>query len=63
MRKFWKSLFSQECEHKHTLIVSSVGVRRTVCEECGNISFRMAPNLAQSQNIATADDLPKVSGF
>lgn len=41
MRRIWKSLVGSECQHPHTLVVTSVGVRRIVCESCGHISFKM----------------------
>lgn len=63
LRRVWKSLFDRECEHKHTLVVSSVGVRRTVCEACGHISFKMTPNLVSAQMGTAHEDLPKVSGL
>lgn len=43
MRKVWNKLAGRECAHPHTVVVTSVGVRRTVCESCGHISFRMQP--------------------
>ena len=41
MRKVWSRFFARECLHKHTLVVTSVGVRRTICEVCGNVSFKI----------------------
>ena len=45
MNKLWAKFFGGGCEHQHTLTVRSVGVERTVCEDCGNVSFVIAPNL------------------
>lgn len=42
MRRIWRRILGGECTHDHTLVVSSVGVRRTVCRSCGHMSFTMA---------------------
>jgi hypothetical protein len=31
---------SADCEHLSTVIVRNSGIERTVCEACGNVSFR-----------------------
>jgi hypothetical protein len=41
MRGIWNQLFGGKCEHINNLVVTSVGVTRTVCEQCGRISFEM----------------------
>jgi hypothetical protein len=33
-------LASADCEHLSTVIVRNSGIERTVCEACGNVSFR-----------------------
>ena len=41
MQKIWSKLVGGRCRHPHTLAVTSVGIRRIVCETCGHISFEM----------------------
>ena len=65
MNKLWAKFFGGGCEHLQTLTVRSVGVERTVCENCGNLSFSIATNLIHD---LVADDvggveLPKVAGL
>ncbi len=43
MVRVFRKLFGSECSHESTIVISSVGVRRTVCEACGHISFTMVP--------------------
>ena len=64
MNKLWAKFFSGGCEHQHTLSVKSVGVERTVCENCGNVSFSIATDFTHD---LVADDiggvgLPTVAG-
>lgn len=66
MRQVWNRLFGGECEHSHTLVVNSVGVRRTVCERCGHISFEMVEASQKRMRRRPASrrtELPKVSGL
>lgn len=67
MKEFWARFFGSKCEHQHALTVRSVGVERSVCEACGNLSFSIAPNLMISHELVTSNDhaneLPKVSGM
>ena len=56
MKKIWARFFGNDCEHPHTLSVRSVGVERTVCEECGHVSFVIAPNLVMSHELTTQYD-------
>ena len=65
MRQVWNKLFGGGCEHSHTLVVNSVGVRRTVCEKCGHISFEMVDtNVSRMQRRPNRKtELPKVSGL
>jgi len=65
VNKLWAKFCGGGCEHQHTLTVRSVGVERTVCENCGNLSFSIATNLTHD---LVADDvggveLPKVAGL
>lgn len=65
LRQVWNRLFGRKCEHTHTLVVNSVGVRRTVCENCGHISFKMLESgISRMQSRPTREaELPKVSGL
>jgi len=47
MVQIFRRFFGSECRHESTIVISSVGVRRTVCEACGHISFVMAPPSAE----------------
>ncbi|HUF16056.1 MAG TPA: hypothetical protein VMQ46_09195 [Acidimicrobiia bacterium] len=60
MPRIWKRMFG-DCEHPHTLVVTSVGVRRTVCESCGHISFKMTKD--DPPVPSRADKLPKAAGL
>jgi len=51
MNKLWARFVGNACEHQHTLVVRSVGVERTVCEACGNVSFSIAPTLLASHEL------------
>ncbi|HUG32941.1 MAG TPA: hypothetical protein VMM14_08615 [Acidimicrobiia bacterium] len=61
MRKVWIKLVGRECSHPHTVVVTSVGVRRTVCESCGQVSFRMQPE--DSIRRAGRERLKKAAGL
>ncbi len=66
MRRFWNRLWQRECPHAHVLIVTSVGVRRSICEDCGNVSFsiRQPMQLTTPLSEAAAErDLPQAGGF
>ena len=65
MRRIWNRLFGGECVHPHTVVVNSVGFRRSVCERCGNISFKMIDSSVSKtqQPPSRRSDLPKVSGL
>ena len=56
MTKLWTRMFGNKCEHENTLTVSSVGVERTVCEDCGHVSFFIAPALVASHELTTRLD-------
>lgn len=28
-----------QCEHRNSVTVSNAGIKRTICESCGNVSF------------------------
>ena len=53
MKKIWAKFFDNKCEHQTTLTTWSVGVERTVCEECGHLSFSIAPNLVLTDELTT----------
>ncbi|MGB7859130.1 MAG: hypothetical protein WBM90_01385 [Acidimicrobiia bacterium] len=67
MMKLWTRFFGNDCEHLRTLTVRSVGVERTVCEQCGNVSFSIAPNLVMTDELVIAlekdAELPRVAGL
>lgn len=66
MRRIWNRLFGSECSHSETLIIRSVGVQRTVCEECGHLSFSMAPAMALVVDGPLEDvetELPRAAGL
>ena len=52
-------------DHSQVIVVRSVGVERTVCEACGNISFVMKPsNLAYNRKPArTSESLEQAAGL
>jgi hypothetical protein len=65
MGQLWNRMF-KDCEHPHTLVITSVGVRRTVCERCGHMSFDMRDKLSQVTSIPPQQpdpELPKVAGL
>ena len=66
MRKLWSRFFARECTHKHTLVVTSVGVRRTICEDCGNISFKILSTPQHTYGLnrpEPAPELPHAEGL
>jgi len=62
MSRVWNRLTGRPCEHENTLIVSSVGVRRAVCESCGHISFEM-DDMPQPEPAIDKDQLARAAGF
>lgn len=65
MRRMWSRFFWRECEHPHVLVVTSVGVRRSICEDCGHISFTIRETIQPTTPVAKArgGDLPRAEGF
>jgi hypothetical protein len=64
LHQVWNKLFG-ECQHSHTLVVDSVGVRRTVCQDCGHISFKMVESAISKMQWRRnrSPELPKASGL
>lgn len=54
MRRIWNRLLGEPCEHEHKIVVTSVGVQRSVCEACGHISFVMVPSSPAGAGSRTA---------
>lgn len=63
MSSIWRLLSRRRCAHESTLVVTSVGVRRSVCEECGHISFDMEPSPQLVSGHGDRPKLPKAVGF
>ncbi|MDX1468379.1 MAG: hypothetical protein R3258_03470 [Acidimicrobiia bacterium] len=65
MGKRLNTILGRGCEHRHTLVVRSVGVTRTVCEDCGHLSFKIQTGLAHMFEVEDLDntDLQRVSGL
>ena len=63
MRQVWRKVFGGPCDHKHTVVVSSVGVRRTVCESCGHMSFEIKDELGSVWQPVRQEELPTASGL
>ena len=66
MKKLWARFLGRPCEHKHLLVVTSVGVRRSICEDCGHISFTIREPVQRTTpaSVARTDpDLSRVEGF
>lgn len=59
MRRKLHRMFRSECEHEDTLVVSSVGVHRFVCESCGHISFQISPDLGKTRRALARASLRK----
>lgn len=51
------------CSHERNLIVTSVGVRRSICQECGHVSFKMHEVVTTIHRFDKRTELPKVSGL
>jgi len=62
MSRVWNRLTGRPCQHENTLTVSSVGVRRAVCESCGHISFEMERS-PQPASMVEKAKLAKAAGF
>lgn len=60
MRRKLNRIFRPDCDHEQTLVVSSVGVRRSVCETCGHISFEISPELGRARRTPVGARLRKV---
>ena len=58
-----RKVFNSECDHQHTLVVTSAGVRRTVCESCGNVSFKMVKTTATSQESPRESKMTRAAGL
>lgn len=55
---------TRSCPHKRTLVVTSVSVRRTVCEACGHVSFTMTePSVAEADEPYVDSPIARVAGF
>ena len=63
MSSFWRRLSGRPCPHESTLVVTSVGVRRAVCEKCGHISFAMEPNPQPAPEAFEKTKLARAVGF
>jgi hypothetical protein len=59
VRRIWSVIFSKQCDHEASLVVQSVVVRREVCENCGYVSFAIAPDAIGIDPV----ELPEVSGL
>ena len=65
MRGLWSRFFGRECQHKHVLVVTSVGVRRSICEDCGHISFTFQEMISPPEPVTKGGggDLLRAEGF
>lgn len=63
MSRVWNRLSSRECPHERTVTVTSVGIRRSVCEDCGHISFATEQKPLRSREISERSSLQRASGF
>lgn len=61
MRRTWSRLLGRDCDHGHTLVVTAVGVRRTVCRQCRHVSFTMIT--PQRTTFGQARELRRASGL
>lgn len=55
MRKRLFKLMRRECRHTRSVVANSAGVRRRVCQACGNISFEMTRPPAARRQIPLDD--------
>ncbi len=58
-----KRLLVGKCDHKDTVVVTSVGVRRSVCETCGHMSFLMTNEIPALRQPVASGQLPRASGL
>jgi hypothetical protein len=42
----WLKLLKRDCQHARSVVATSAGVRRKVCQACGHISFEMTRPIA-----------------
>lgn len=49
MRRLWSKLIAPVCGHLQTIVVTSVGVQRVVCESCGHLSFHFVSPLTDDR--------------
>ena len=63
MTRIWNRLTGRECLHERSVVVDSVGVRRSVCEDCGHLSFRMERNKPADTSSDEKTRLPEAAGF
>lgn len=63
MSSIWRRISGKPCFHEHTLAVTSVGVRRSVCEECGHVSFEMEPTAQPDSRDIEKTKLARAAGF
>ncbi|HXV71593.1 MAG TPA: hypothetical protein VEB69_09345 [Acidimicrobiia bacterium] len=63
MSSIWRRLSGKPCSHEQSLIVTSVGVRRIVCEQCGHISFAMEPRTQRAPEDIEKTKMAKAAGF
>ena len=65
MRKSIAKWWGRDCLHRHTLVVRSVGVTRTVCEDCGHLSFKIQSGLNHLFEVEDLDnnELQRVAGL
>lgn len=63
LRRIRKRLGRGGCEHQHTLVVTSVGIRRRVCDDCGHISFSIVPHSKTTARAKDATALRKAAGL
>lgn len=65
MRQVWNRLFGGECEHLEALVIESVGIRRSVCERCGHVSFVMLDGVIAHDRPEpeTHRELPRAAGL
>jgi hypothetical protein len=53
-------MFGSDCQHENTLVISSVGISRTVCESCGHISFEVSRDLGKGRRSPVRSQFKKV---
>lgn len=58
MSRLWSRFTPRPCRHERILQYESVGVRRSVCDACGHVSFEMQ---AKPQPTQRTPERPKLS--